>query len=136
MAGPRRVPIGIKFVIGFFLLSFTLWTIGQGGAVVCYDTVAGMGLQEPRETVDPVIVEVNRGIGFGDVVIQIPLFLVAAIGLWKLRFFGGSDISFIVAVEKAHCKALIAFHTLFPSYISPALPSCRFPPSFWLRLDV
>lgn len=47
-----------------------------------------MGLQEPRESVDPVIVEVNRGIAFADVIIQIPLFILAVIGLWRLRFFG------------------------------------------------
>jgi len=34
------------------------------------------------------VVEVNRGIAFADVVIQVPLFVLAIIGLWRLRFFG------------------------------------------------
>ena len=84
----KKVPLGIKLIIGFFILSTILWIIGQGGAVISYDSVAKLGLQELRESVDPVIVEVNRGIALGDVIIQIPLFILAVIGLWRLRFFG------------------------------------------------
>ena len=73
----KKVPRGITCIIGFFVLSIILWIIGQGGAVLSYDSVAKLGLQEPRERVDPVIVEVNRGIAFADVIIQIPLFIVA-----------------------------------------------------------
>ena len=83
-----KIPLGVKIIVGFHLLSIILWTIGQGGAVISYDTIAKWGLQEPRELLDPVIVEVNRGIGFADFVIQIPLFILAVIGLWRLRFFG------------------------------------------------
>lgn len=83
-----KIPPGVKIIIGFHLLSIILWTIGQGGAVTSYDTVAKWGLQEPRELVDPVIVEVNRGIGLTDFLIQIPLFILAVIGLWRLKFFG------------------------------------------------
>jgi len=83
-----KIPLGIKIIIGFHLLSIILWTIGQGGAVIAYDTVAKWGLQEPQEVVDPVIVAVNKGIGFADFIIQIPLFILAVIGLWRLKFFG------------------------------------------------
>ena len=65
-----------------------MFVIGQGGAVVSYDYVAKLGLQEARETIDPVIVVVNRGIGLADVLIGVPLFILAIIGLWRLRFFG------------------------------------------------
>ncbi len=88
MHQPARMPLGIKIIIGFHLLSIVLWTIGQGGAVIAYDTVAKWGLQDPRESLDPVIVEVNRGTGFTDFIIQIPLFILAIIGLWRLKFFG------------------------------------------------
>ncbi len=88
MDKPKKVPLGIKIIIGFFLLSFIAWIIGQGGAVIFYDSVAELGFQDPRESVDPVIVEVNRGIGFADTIIQLPLFILAVIGLWRLRFFG------------------------------------------------
>ena len=84
----KRIPFGIKIIIGFHLLSVLLWAIGQGGAVVCYDLVAEWGLQEPRESLDPVLVEVHRGIGLADVVVQTPLFLVAVAGLWRMKFYG------------------------------------------------
>lgn len=88
MPQPIRIPLGVKIIIGFHVLSIIIWVIGQGGAVIAYDTVAKWGLQEPRELVDPVIVEVNRGTGGADFIIQIPLFILAAIGLWRLRFYG------------------------------------------------
>lgn len=83
-----KIPSGIKIIIGFHVLSIILWIIGQGGAVIAYDTVAEWGLQDPKNLIDPVIVEVNRAIGLADIITQIPLFLLAVIGLWRLRFYG------------------------------------------------
>ena len=88
MQKPSKLPLGIKFIIGFHLLNILLWTIGQGGAVVSYDMVAQWGLQDPRELIDPVIVQVNRGIGLADMIIMIPLFIIAVIGLWRLKLYG------------------------------------------------
>jgi hypothetical protein len=84
----KKVPLGIKLIIGFFFLNLLIFVIGQGGAVVSYDFVAKLGLQEARETIDPFIVVVNRGIGLADVLIGVPLFILAIIGLWRLRFYG------------------------------------------------
>ena len=83
-----KVPFSIKLIIGFLILNLIMFVIGQGGAVVSYDYVAKLGLQEARETIDPVIVVINRGIGLADVLIGVPLFILAIIGLWRLRFFG------------------------------------------------
>ena len=44
-----KLPLGIKLIIGYHLLNIVLWTIGQGGAVVAYDAVVEMGLQDARE---------------------------------------------------------------------------------------
>ena len=88
MKNQNKVPLGFKLIIGFFLLNLLMFVIGQGGAVVSYDYVAKLGLQEARETIDPVIVVINRGIGLADVLIGVPLFILAIIGLWRLRFFG------------------------------------------------
>jgi len=88
MENHHIVPLGIRLIVGFFVLSILLWIIGQGGALISYDSVAKFGFQDSRESVDPVIVEVNRGIAFADVLIQIPLFVLAAIGLWRLKFWG------------------------------------------------
>lgn len=84
----EKVPAGVKVIIGFHFLCAVAWTIGQGGAVLFYDTVAGWGLQDPRESLDPVLVENNRGMGLTDFLIQIPLFILAIAGLWRMRFFG------------------------------------------------
>jgi hypothetical protein len=77
-----RIPLGVKFVIGFHLVNIILWTIGQGGAVISYDKIAGWGLQDARNLLDPAIVEVNRGIGAADMIAIMPLFIIAVIGLW------------------------------------------------------
>ena len=88
MEKQKKAPLGIKLIIGFFILNLIMFVIGQGGAVISYDDVAKLGLQEARETIDPVIVVVNRGIGLADVLIGAPLFILAITGLWRLRFFG------------------------------------------------
>jgi len=84
----KKVSLGINFIIGFHILNIIMWVLGQGGAVVAYDTVAEMGLVENRESIDPIIVVVNKGIGFADVLIGVPLFILAVIGLWQKRFWG------------------------------------------------
>ena len=88
MGKQKKIPFGFKLIIGFFILNLLMFVIGQGGAVISYDYVAKLGLQEARETIDPVIVVVNRGIGLADVLIGAPLFILAIIGLWRLRFYG------------------------------------------------
>jgi hypothetical protein len=88
MPETSKLPVGIKIIIGFHLLNILLWAIGQGGAVLFYDIVAKWGLQDSRELLDPVIVEVNRGIGLADMLIMIPLFIIAVIGLWHLKLYG------------------------------------------------
>ena len=88
MEKQKKAPLGIKLIIGFFMLNLIMFVVGQGGAVVSYDYVAKLGFQEARETIDPVIVVVNRGIGLADVLIGVPLFILAIIGLWRLRYYG------------------------------------------------
>ncbi len=82
------LPAGVWVIVAFHVLSLVLWLFGQTGAVVSYDTVAAWGLQESRDALDPVIVEVNRAIGLTDTIVMLPLFVVAAIGLVRRRFFG------------------------------------------------
>ena len=88
MNNQKRSTLGIKFIIGFHILNIIFWIIGQGGAVIDYDTVAQWGFQVPRETIDPVIVAINRGIGCADVIIGVPIFIIALIGLLRMRFYG------------------------------------------------
>ena len=88
MQTKAKIPLGIKTIIGFHLLNIILWTIGQGGAVISYDTVAEWGLQDLRNIIDPAIVEVNKAIGLADMIILIPLFIVSVFGLWRKKFYG------------------------------------------------
>ena len=84
----NAVPFGVKLIVLFLVICLVFFVIGQGGAVLSYDTVAGLGLQETRQSVDPAIVEVNKGIALADAVVAIPLFLWGIIGLWRLRMSG------------------------------------------------
>ena len=82
------LPLGLKVIIVFHVLSLVVWFFGQSVAVVAYDMVAGWGLQDQRALVDPVIVEVNRAIGLTDTVVMLPLFLIAVIGLLQRKLYG------------------------------------------------
>ena len=86
----RVMPLGIKFIIGFHILNIFFWLVGQGEAVIAYDTVAQWGLVAPRETIDPFILLMNKAIGLSDVIIGVPLFVIALIGLWRMRFYGAA----------------------------------------------
>lgn len=88
MEKQKKLTLGIKFIIVFHLLNIIFWVVGQGGAVVAYDTVAQWGLVEARDSIDPLIVVINRGIGLADVIIGVPLFIVATVGMWQMRFYG------------------------------------------------
>jgi hypothetical protein len=88
MTRTSRLPLGVKVIIGFHVFSFVIWFFGQTIAVVAYDRAAGWGLQDPRALIDPVIVEINRAIGLTDTIIMLPLFIVAAVGLSRKRFYG------------------------------------------------
>ena len=84
----KKIKLGIKFIIVFYILNIIFWVFGQGLSVIAYDTVAQWGLVEARETVDPFGIIINRAIGLADVLIGPPIFIIATIGLWKMRFYG------------------------------------------------
>lgn len=88
MTTTGRLPKGVWVIIVFHVVSLVLWLFGQTGAVVSYDTAADWGFQESRAVLDPVIVEVNRGIGLTDTLVMLPLFVVAAVGLVRRQFYG------------------------------------------------
>jgi len=43
MEKQKKVPLGVKLIIGFFILNLLMFVIGQGGAVVSYDYAAKLG---------------------------------------------------------------------------------------------
>jgi len=84
----HKLSNGLKLIIGFHILNFLVWGIGQGGAVISYDKVAEWGLQDPRILLDPAIVAVNKAIGLADMILLLPLFAGAAVGLLKRKLYG------------------------------------------------
>jgi len=88
MEKQRNLLTGIKFIIGFHILNIIMWVVGQGGSVIAYDTVAHWGLVDLRGTLDPIVVVINKGIGLADVMIGVPLFIIAVAGLWRMKFYG------------------------------------------------
>lgn len=83
-----RITLGIKLVIAFHALNLVIWFFGQTWAVFDYDQAAEWGLQDKRELVDPIIVEVNRGIGLTDTLVMFPLHIIGIIGLLRMKMFG------------------------------------------------
>ena len=59
----KKIQLGVKFIIGFYILNIIFWVFGQGLSVIAYDTVAQWGLVEARDTVDPFCIVINRAIG-------------------------------------------------------------------------
>ena len=94
-----KAPLGVKLIIGFFVLSVVLWVIGQGGALVAYDQAASMGFHVARDNADPIHVQVTQGIAFADMIIHFPFFLIAVLGLWQLRFYGVVASWFAFAID-------------------------------------
>ena len=83
-----RLPMGVRIINLFLILSIAQWIVGQGGAVVAYDLVANMGLHPTRDDSDPITVAVTRGIAFADVAIQLPFFVLGLVGLWRRMALG------------------------------------------------
>lgn len=82
--------MALRIIIGFLVVSVFIWIVGQGGAVVAYDSVAALGFHPERDHVDPITVLVTQGIAVGDVLIQLPFFVAAILGLARLRFYGAA----------------------------------------------
>ena len=79
----------MKLIIGFYILIFLLWTIGQGGAVIGYGIITeGYHLQVDKEEINPALIAVAKGIGLSDLILMQPLLIIAVLGLAKQRFYG------------------------------------------------
>lgn len=84
----KKKPLGIQIIIWFFIVSIFLWILGQGGAVVMYDTVASWGLQQSPHNIHPVILQLNQATACTDVIVSLPLFVCAIVGLSGNQFYG------------------------------------------------
>lgn len=86
----QKLKLGIKVIIVFHVVNLVLWTFGQTYAIFDYDTSAAWGLQAPRMSLNPAIVEVNRGIALADTIVYFPMFIIGIIGLLRMKFYGAA----------------------------------------------
>jgi hypothetical protein len=80
LPNPPPTTMGLRVVIGFFYFHLLLvllpaWSYFQ------YDMVAAFHLEEPRSIADEAVVQTNRAIGLVNLMLVVPLNLLAIIGL-------------------------------------------------------
>ena len=83
-----KKPSGFWLLIGFGIVLNILYLLGQTMAVINYDFAVSIGLQESVNEITEIGVASNKGFGFGDTVIYIPLYVLGIIGLLKRSAFG------------------------------------------------
>jgi len=83
-----KKPSGFWLLIGFGIVLNILYLFGQTMAVINYDFAVSIGLQESVNEITEIGVASNKGFGFADTVIYIPLFVMGIIGLLKRSAFG------------------------------------------------
>jgi hypothetical protein len=67
-------------------------------AFINYDFTVALELQEPAEEITEVGVAFNKGFGFGDTVVYIPLLLAGIIGMIKKKYWGLFSMSGALAI--------------------------------------
>jgi len=79
-------------------LATFIYILGQTMAFINYDFTVTMELQEPAEETTEVGVAFNKGFGFGDTVVYIPLLLIGIVGMIKRKFWGLFSMSGSLAI--------------------------------------
>ena len=84
----RKRKIGFWFLVAIGLLLNLLFVIGQTGAIIDYDFTVSLGLQESKDEITEIGVAFNKGFGFGDTLVYIPIFIVGIIGIIRKKLYG------------------------------------------------
>lgn len=95
----RVTPLGYWFLVSFLTVSILLMLAGQTMAVLNYDLVASLGLQESPEEIGAFGVQMNRAFGAGDSVVYIPLMVFSIVGLLRRRFWSIVTTSAVAGVS-------------------------------------
>lgn len=83
------LPVGIRMIIGFYILIFVSWSIGRGGSLIIFDfLIKEDSLLVVNDSIDPVLIAIAKGSGLSGILILQPLLIVSAIGLAKQKFYG------------------------------------------------
>lgn len=84
----QKRKIGFWFLVAIGLLLNFLFLIGQTGAIIDYDFTVSLGLQESKDEITEIGVAFNKGFGFGDTLVYIPIFIVGIIGIIRKKLYG------------------------------------------------
>ena len=79
---------GFRILIGTGILLNLFYLLGQTMAIISYDFTVLIGLQEHVGAITEVGVAVNKGFGFGDTILYIPLFIIGIVGMLKKSKLG------------------------------------------------
>lgn len=86
MRNSTKIKFWILIVTAIFLTC--IYICGQTMAFINYDFTVAMELQEPAEEITEVGVAFNKGFGFGDTVVYIPILLAGIIGMIRKKYWG------------------------------------------------
>ncbi|NOX61362.1 MAG: hypothetical protein GXP42_05375 [Chloroflexi bacterium] len=126
-------PIAFWIIIVFFIFSLLMLLMGQALAVVDYELTVQLGMQESVEAISEFGVQINRGVGAADTLVQLPLILLSLVGLWRRRRWALTTTAAVMGVT-AYWPVSAAFMMLFLQ----GAPGYAFvpPPSYWFILTV
>lgn len=96
MKKSTRIKFWLLIVIAILLTC--IYLIGQTMAFINYDFTVAMDLQEPAEEITEVGVAFNKGFGFGDTIVYIPLLLAGIFGMIKKKYWGLFSMSGALAI--------------------------------------
>ena len=78
----------LRFLIALAVFLTIMYLIGQTMAMFNYAWTVSVGLQEPADQVTEIGVAFNKGFGFGDTIVYIPLLFIGIVGLIKRTRIG------------------------------------------------
>jgi len=79
---------GFWILIGTGILLNLVYILGQTMAIISYDFTVSIGLQEHVDAITEIGVALNKGFGFGDTIIYIPLFIIGIVGMLRRSELG------------------------------------------------
>ena len=109
-----RRPFAFWVIAVYLGLSVVVMLTGQTMAVVNYDLAVRLGLQEGREEMGEVGVEVNRAFGAGDTVIYVPLMVVSLVGLVARRRWAVLTTTAVFGVSAYWAATILSMLVFLP----------------------
>ena len=77
-----------KFLISVSTILTIIFLLGQTMAIVNYQFAIDIGLQEPASEITKMGIALNKGFGFGDTVVYIPMLIIGIVGIWRHKILG------------------------------------------------